>query len=75
MVTNKPVDNPRVAPVALRLAIGKYVSQRETSYLSPKRFKIRVQVLWGTGGFSWIGSIRAHRYAPNATGAGGVYEA
>jgi hypothetical protein len=30
------VNLPRVAPVALRLAIGKYVWQRETAYLVPR---------------------------------------
>jgi hypothetical protein len=43
-----PVHLPKVAPVALRLAIGKYVSQRETSYLNPKVAPVALRLAIGT---------------------------
>jgi hypothetical protein len=35
-----PMNHPKGAPVALRLVIGKYVSQRETCYLNSLRIII-----------------------------------
>jgi hypothetical protein len=39
---------PRVAPVALRLVIGKCVSQRETPYLIPRVAPVALRLAIGT---------------------------
>jgi hypothetical protein len=52
MDTGLSMNLLRVGPVALRLVIGTYVSQRETSYLKCKRFMIPIHAVYSEKGFS-----------------------
>jgi hypothetical protein len=46
----------KVAPVALRLAIGEYFSQRETSYLNPKVAPVALRLAMAT----WLAKALRH---------------